>query len=377
MNTRITLHSIACGRANAARSQPAPPSRCHAMNPTTGSTRAKARLRIRHLVLAALALTAMVVAGPVFADDNTCSSNSKSGGTVTFTLPSEIVVPQGAASGTTLWTSSPVTPVNPPLFSSCGIDVPNGLENATSGGPSAGDNTLYPTNLTWLSFRILDSTGVALKSFPNQPFPSGSDTTTAANAEISQPFQLQLVITGPVPGGNQMLPTGQLVTWDFMLGGGKIFTVATFNLGGSVNIIRPCTIAVDPTTVTLPTVMASAFTGVGSTTGNTPFQIKLTNCPKVNQLSITLNTSNPYTTGGVNGVILNTATQPASGVGVQLLDANHNNNPVTFGTAIPEGSVSISGTAVNLPFVARYYQTGVPVTAGNVTAVATYTLNYQ
>lgn len=371
MKTRLNVHSMIvrmCQRcARPARTTP----RSHAMSPATESTRAKAFPRIRNLVLAAMALMAMAAPGAVLAASNTCSSNSPSGGTVTFTLPSEIVVPQNGATSGPLWTSPPTTPVNPPGFSSCGDNVPNGLENATWPGPNAGDNTLYPTSLPWLSYRILQS-GTALLPFGLQPSPT---SVGAINAQLRSPFQLQLVITGQVPSGNQTLPTGQLVLWDFTLGGGKIFTVETFRISGAsgpVNIIQPCVIAVDPTTVTLPTVAISTFAAAGSTTGTTPFQIKLTNCPTGNQLSITLNTSNPQP--GTTSVIQNTAaTSPATGVGVQLLDGT--DNPITFGNAIPEGS--IPGATVNLPFAARYYQTGIAVSPGAVTAVATYTLTYQ
>lgn len=370
MKTRLDMHSMIVRMCQRCAQSARTASRGHAMNPAAGSNHAKLFPQIRHLVLAAMALTFMVVAGPVFADSNTCSSNSKSGGTVTFMLPSEIVVPSNGATSGPLWTSPPVMPVNPPSFSSCGINVPNGLENATWGGPRAGDNTLYPTSVTWLSYRILQS-GNALLPYGSQPSPSSVD---AINAQISSPFQLQLVITGTIPGGNQTLPTGQLIRWDFMLGGGTIFTVETFSIGGSgaINIIQPCVMAIDPTAVTLPTVATSAFAGAGATTGTTPFQINLTNCPTGNQFNITLNTSNPQP--GTTSVIQNTAaTSPATGVGVQLLDAT--GQPITFGNAIPEGP--IPDATVSLPFAARYYQTGAAVTPGAVTAVATYTLTYQ
>lgn len=343
------------------------------MNSCMQSNRAQthAHRYIRTFALVAATWMALVVAGPSFAASNTCSSNSKSGGTVTFTLPNEIVVPQNGATSGTLWTSQPVTPVDPPTFSSCGVNVQNGLENLTWGGPNAGDNTLYPTNLSWLAYRILQS-GTGLQAFPNQPFPN---SVTAANTEISSPFQLQLVITGPVPGGNQTFPTGQLATWDFTLGGGKIFTVDTFSIvgSGSVHIIQPCVVTVDPTTVTLPPVAVSTFTGIASTVGTVSFQINLANCQTGTQLSITLSTVNPQ---GATSVIKNTASaplSPATGVGVQLLDAT--STPITFDTAIPEGT--ISGSAVDLPFAARYYQTAPAVTAGAVSATATYTLSYQ
>lgn len=323
----------------------------------------------RACTLALAVLFAVAIADPAVAESNSCSSNSKSGGTVTFTLPTEIVAPQDGAMGSILWTSPPVAPVNPASFSSCGTNVPNGVANATWGGPGAADNTVYPTNLGWLSYRILQSS-TGLRAFPSQAFPG---STAAANAEISSPFQLQLVITGPVPSGVETFPTGQLVTWDFALGGGRLFSVDTFSIGGAgaVRIVRPCVVTVDPTTVTLPSVTVPTFTGIGSTTGTTPFQIKLANCPTGNQLSITLNTADQQT--GTTSVIHNTAVAPRSGgVGVQLLDAS--DNPITFGAAIPEGK--ISGAVVNLPFAARYYQTESTVTPGSVVVTATYTLSY-
>lgn len=136
--------------------------------------------------------------------------------------------------------------------------------------------------------------------------------------------------------------------------------------------VTACSVAVDPTVVTLPAVLTSTFTGKGAIAGKTPFNVQLS-CPAGANLYITLATSNPQT--GVTGVIAPVAGAGHAGnVGVQILDG-HSGNPVTFGTAISEGTTT-NGT-MNLPFSARYYQTATGATAGTVTATATYTLTYQ
>lgn len=146
--------------------------------------------------------------------------------------------------------------------------------------------------------------------------------------------------------------------------------IGTLTLNPVAVSVTACSVAVDPTVVTLPTISTSALTGTGSTAGRTPFNVQL-NCPAGANLYITLATSHPQS--GATGVIAPTSGDAGS-VGVQLLKAN-GTTPVTFGTAISEGTTT--NGAMNLPFYAQYYQTGSSVTAGNVSATATYTLTYQ
>jgi type 1 fimbria pilin len=133
-------------------------------------------------------------------------------------------------------------------------------------------------------------------------------------------------------------------------------------------------VAFDPTVVTLPVVITSNFGAPGSVAGQTPFNVQL-NCPSAAagaNLAITLATSNPV--AGATGVIANTSGSGyAQNVGVQVLDRN--GNPVSFGTAIPAGTVTAG--SFNVQLGARYYQTGASVTAGQVKATATYTITYQ
>lgn len=317
-------------------------------------------------LLPALALLAMT--GRARAD---CIYTNQAGA-VTFAPPATITLPNTTDPGTILWTSSPVQATNPPTLT-CGGNTNNGLQNSIAGQAGSGDDTLFPTNVPGLSYRILyPGTSNPLHAYPNQPMPADSNFGGA--------FALQLVATGPIAPGSVLLGSilGQWnvdMCFNFILCwplGPK--PVETFSTSSVVFVPPACSIVTNPTVVTLPTTYSSAFTGAGSTPGQTPFSVQL-NCPSAAagaSLSITLVTNNPV--AGATGVIANTTGSGyAQNVGVQVLDGN--GNPVSFGNAISAGTVTAGNFNVQLN--ARYYQTGAPVAAGQVKATATYTITYQ
>jgi type 1 fimbria pilin len=124
-------------------------------------------------------------------------------------------------------------------------------------------------------------------------------------------------------------------------------------------------------TVALPNVTTLQFAGPGSTAGKKPFSLQLINCPTSLGVSITLDTGNPQS--GATGVIAPSGTSYASGIGVQILQAD-GSTPVAFGTPFYIGKTAGSNYTINL--FTQYYQTGA-ISAGPVKAVATYTMNYQ
>lgn len=189
---------------------------------------------------------------------------------------------------------------------------------------------------------------------------------------LAATFTAQLVKVGTVtPGTFSVSPVAQFTNYSYGYSDSANY-YATLNIG-SVTVTTPaCSVAVDPTVVILPTVFSSNFGSLGSTAGQTPFNVQL-NCSASSPLSITLSPSSPAY-AGASGVLTNTTGGGyAQNVGVQILDKN--GNPISFGTAISVGP-TING-AFNIPLQARYYQTGTPVSAGQVTATATYTLTYQ
>jgi len=312
----------------------------------------------------ALWLLALMLLGAAGRSHAACWGN-QGWGTVAFTPPATITLPANLPPGTQtiLWTSSPITP-SPIVSMTCFGSTNSGIVNSIGSQPT-GDDALFPTNITNLFYRLLHpDASTLLRAYPNYPVNSGQFSVASA---------LQLVATGPIANG-ATLPAGQLAQWQVDTFGGPT-TVEIFQTNSILTFTSPaCTVAVDPTVVTLPTVYNSGFTGVGSTTGLTPFNVQL-NCPSAAagaNVAITLATSNPAPS--TTGVIAPTAGGGyAKNVGVQVLDRN--GNPIAFGTAIPAGTATAG--IFNIPLNARYYQTGTPVAAGNVSATATYTITYQ
>jgi type 1 fimbria pilin len=312
----------------------------------------------------------------------TCWFTSGAATTVTFNAGTITLTPSTQINSI-LWTSSTANPANPPVLN-CNGNTSGGIVNTIAGSPTGGDNTLFPTGIPGVSYRLLHpDASTLLAAYPGNTVGSGSATYSVAS-------NLQLVYTGPYLPPNNSTLTGQLSQWKIdVCDNPNIFfgiyfgcngsvaaqTVETFNIQATIRILVP-TCDVDPgsvsKTVTLPNVTTAQFTGPSSTAGNTPFNLHLINCPSNRAVFITLDSSNAQP--DATGVIAPSGSGYASGVGVQILQAN-GTTPVTFGTTFQTGTISGSTYDINLN--ARYYQTGTPLSGGTVKAVATYTLNYQ
>ncbi|HET6632073.1 MAG TPA: fimbrial protein [Rhodanobacteraceae bacterium] len=179
---------------------------------------------------------------------------------------------------------------------------------------------------------------------------------------VTETFTAQLYKTGTVTAGT----TGTVTLLNFSTDGG---TAGSLLLAPFTVKVSTCSIATDPTVVTLDPVLATQFSGAGSTAAQKSFAVELTGCSGGLSLSIELDTADP---AGPAGVINSSGS--AGGVGVQLLKAN-GSTPVAFGSTILVGTTTAGDNAI--PFYARYYQTGPSVTGGTVSATATYTLTYE
>lgn len=89
-------------------------------------------------------------------------------------------------------------------------------------------------------------------------------------------------------------------------------------------------------------------------------------------ISLRVDGAEPLSARG-HGVLRNDATDDrAQGIGVQLL---YHRQPVALNHEMTLGSASAGRFILQL--TARYYQTRPRITAGQVSAVATYTLHYD
>lgn len=289
----------------------------------------------------------------------TCSfANGTGMARVIFTTPGQITIPDNIAPGTVLWSSS-FTAQDATTKVSCDQRTNGGITNYLGTQPVAGATT-FATNIPGLSIRLArGSTSTYLMAAPG-------DFLTQGTTTFSQSTSLELVATGPIANGSSLY-AGQLAHWDF----GNLSSVVVFQTANTTIFTQPaCTIAVDPTTVTLRAVTSSELQGGnGTTAADTPFAIQLS-CASATALDITLDANNPIRKN--TGVLRNIAggATAASGVAVQI--TTQNGTPVKLQQAM---RVNTSNGPFAVPFVARYYRTG-KLSPGLVKATATYTLTY-
>ncbi|HKR47065.1 MAG TPA: fimbrial protein [Paraburkholderia sp.] len=181
-------------------------------------------------------------------------------------------------------------------------------------------------------------------------------------------YRVQLVVTGQVASGTMTLPT-PTVSSSY----GGIMTTSTTFTNTTIQVKQTgCRVLDSNIVVPLPKVSAASFHGAGSTLGATAFQIPLS-CDAGVKVAYEIDgTADPAGPG-----VLANQTGPglARGVGVQIQQGG---TPIAL-NALSSTYVTTASAAqaVNIPFTARYYATGVALTPGLISAVATFTMNYQ
>lgn len=316
-----------------------------------------ARLAVISLLLLALTLSPL----SAFASC-TLSGNAE---TVKMTVsPATVTIDPNAAVGAVLATSSLTSP-NPATSSvTCTGTTTIGVTNVIGDAPNAGA-TIYPTNVSGVGYRLLhpDSSYYLL--------PYGSDSITSGTYTLSVGTVVQLVKTGPIASGSTVT-AGTLGTWTYQKNNGT-FTAETFSLASAVKFVAPtCTVATTSIAVTLPTVSTTALATTGATAGATAFNIGLTCTAAAAGQDVAVQLDATKQPNGTTGVITLNTSSTSKNVGVQLTDSSF--NPVTFGTAADAGTTT-TGT-YNITYYARYYALTNNVSAGSVSATATFTISY-
>lgn len=298
-----------------------------------------------------LALSALVP----FASRADCQFLSGSTSTVSFTVD-PVSLAANTPNGTVIGRSSEVTPPNPPSLI-CGPflrgeQVTFGIVNAR--GSYLADKYTFETGTPGIGYRITHPTDYLTA------YPFNQQNLWVSTFNV--PSTLELVKTGAIQPG--VLTAGKLADWRW-----DTLAPETFVLGAPVTITAPtCALVADPLNVTLPSVTTGAFTGIGSTSGTTPFQINLA-CPAgVSVTKITMHTAFP---ASYPGVVKPAGAGYAAGIGVRVLDGNM--NPVVFETQ----TALTPNATTSIPYYAQYFQTAAGVTGGNVKATVTFDIFYQ
>lgn len=320
------------------------------------------------LLLALLAPSAHADANDVFCRLLSSPSGNTS---VTFVLPTTISIAANTSNGTVIATSAQAVPTNPPTIT-CGWQPGNsgnwhvsaqimnyGVVNSRGG--NLADNVTYETSIPGVGYRITLS-GTYLKAY-------SLDSQSVSQTTFDEASSLELIKTGPIASGS-VLAAGKLADWQWNGPNASPLIPETFALGNSITFTTPsCTIVTDPVNVTLPTVATNAFTGVGAVSGKQPFQIDLACPPGTAVARITMHTAAP---DSHPGVVAPAGAGYATGIGVQVLDAN--SNPMVFEA---QSVVTPPNAATAIPYFAQYFQTAPTVSGGNVKATVTFDIFYQ
>jgi len=153
-----------------------------------------------------------------------------------------------------------------------------------------------------------------------------------------------------------------------------------FSADGTINFtgnITDTACTVDPAsasqTVNLGTVASTAFSAAGSTASPTRFTINLSSCPAA---VASANVRFDGTTSNANNSVLAlNSDQTATNVGVAIYEQD-SSTQIPVGNASANKTLSSSGPNT-LTYIAKYYATATPVTAGTANSTATFTIAYN
>lgn len=251
-------------------------------------------------------------------------------------------------------------------------------------------NNIYSTNIPGIGIRLYreaQNNSNFSGYYPYSRNISGGSSWGGTNYSLDTGyFVVEIVKTASQTGSGALVPgqysryyltshPNQPILTSHVYGDAITIASSSCEIQGNINKV-----------VTLPTVTKSGFTGVGSTQGAQTFDMNIlcnggdnpTGYEEKNLISLSFD----YVQDGTNNQVMqNTApaSTKANGVGVQLLwNYNNKNQIIKKGDKLELGTVNSNQTLqYNVPMTAQYYQTATNVTAGNVRAMATVTIEYD
>jgi type 1 fimbria pilin len=330
---------------------------------------------------AILRLGVAVLTGVCLASPAVASCSFRSGyaqGTATITLPANLSVPRNAAVGSILYDSNWVA-TGPSAVTCSGTNAQTwGYSSAMVAVP--GYANVYETGVSGIGIKVAWVTsmsgpasiddGTKLVTWPASTY----NFSTTGNFGPMGVFRVQLIVTGPVSTGTLNLPT-TLAQGSF---GSAVVNVLT--LANNVEPITApaCSVQTPSIALTMPQARTTALPDIGSTTGQTSFNLSL-DCSGPVTVAVTFTDASEPTNTSTTLSLSSAST--ASGVGYQIV---YGGAPVSFGldssaagnaNQVPLGTLTTSGRIV-VPLSARYVRTGT-ITPGTAIGLATFTMSYQ
>lgn len=305
--------------------------------------------------------------GKAFAAKNFCYYTYAATASVTIpTVSTSVLDPVGSVLSTT------ATPSGQIYWGWCAKQSPFHNEMLYSSELTSFSH-VYATDLPGIGIRFTDNNyGYTF----DQPATSYALTEDVPEDVAWQGGIVEIVKTGRVTAG--LLPAKVL---------GRIYSTAELSpanpnqdgLALTVTLSSPVTINASSCAVITPTTLNIAlgdyhstdFGSVGSTLGSANIDMTLS-CYDGVKVTAVISAEEDASQSGV--IKLTEGSDSATGLGIQILDAN--NDPLPIGTEIAVGTTTVEGE-YNINWSARYIKTLSKVTAGKANALATVNLNYE
>lgn len=237
-----------------------------------------------------------------------------------------------------------------------------------------GYSKVYTTGVAGVGIRMSRKTANAATSmvYP-AAFSAAANTTYTLDAST---FTVELIKTAPTTGSGPLV-AGQYSSYH--LGSNPAHPLlTTWVQGEGITIVSPsCTVDAGSKNIAVNfgSVPQSSFDGVGTTAAPRDFTISLQCQRSPGSVFVRLDaTADPSNSPGV--MQITQAAGRAQGVGIQVLD-KRNSQPVTYGGNISAGNSAGGASTLQVPFTARYYQTGGSIVPGDANGIATFTIEYQ
>lgn len=246
--------------------------------------------------------------------------------------------------------------------------------NVVQGQPVPGYGKVYTTGVAGVGIRMSRKTANASTTMV---YPA--TFTAQANASYTldaSTFIVELVKTAPTTGSGPLV-AGQYSSYHLASDPAHPL-LTTWVEGEGITIVSPsCSVDAGSKNIAVNfgNVPQAQFHGVGTTAAERDFTISLQCQQSPGSVYVRMDaTPDPSNSPGV--LQITQGSQAAQGVGIQLLDAR-DGQPVSYGSDIGAGSSPAGPGTLQVPFKARYYQTGSTVAAGVADGIATFTIDYQ
>lgn len=254
-----------------------------------------------------------------------------------------------------------------------------------SGTLSGLGNKIYDTNIPGIGIRLKHNSSIATSIFTDfYPYSKTFNAGPTASWILGTGrLGVEIIKTAQSTGAGALRP-GNYSLFTIDLNQATPWFYGAMSLNGTTIASTSCEILGGQNkTVQLPTVSRSGFIGVGTTIGDTAFDLNI-QCNGAVSITTQTNTGTNMSidfnaeTNNL-GLLRNTApTSPAQGVALQLiLNTQGVDRIISKGSVVDLGVVnSNQQQLINLPFKVRYYQSQSTVVSGEVQAQATITFDY-